>query len=227
MPRRVYRKRRPKRTRKTYKRSMVKTIARVVRRINPPELKYTCSYYYDNITTSPQIFELVNWPVQGVEGYNSDQNFNDINGAGRIGNQISVKNIQWRFTISPGDNTNFIRVIMFQFMDNSTVTVPIVGDILCNYGNSPWLQPINVLNRQKIKILFDKTYHIQTGGLSTITRTMNIKPPIKSIRFTRDTTAGFPAEIIKGKLYYLLVSDSGTIPHPGWINTTRLCFTDA
>lgn len=216
-----------KRYNRKSKRSMVKTIARVVRQINPPEHKYTVGNFFTNITDVANIYELVNWPIQGTEGYADDQNLTDTNGASRIGNQITVKNIQWKWTISIGDSLNYVRVILIQFMDNNILAGPLAGDIIADINNLPWIQPLNPLNRQRIRVLYDKTFNLQSGGVETITRTINVRPPLKTIRFTSNATAAYPAEIIKGKLYYLLVSDSSAIPHPKWQNTTRLCFTDA
>lgn len=199
----------------------------IVKRVNPPELKYTVGTFNTTISNVATIYELVNYPIQGVEGYADEQNLDSTNGASRIGNQITIKNIQWRWTITIGDAINYVRVILFQFMDSTTIVTPLPGDVICDVANNPWIQPINPLNRQKIRILFDKTYHLQSGGQETVTRKLNIKPPTKDIRFATNITAGFAAEVIKGKLFYLLVSDSGAIAHPSWQNTVRLCFTDS
>lgn len=200
----------------------------IVKRVNPPELKYNVGNFGpQGVSNVPAIYELVEWPDQGTAGYTSDQLLDNTTGAQRIGNMIYVKNIQWRFTITLGDTINYIRVILFQFMDTTTLVTPIPGDVICDPTNNGFLQPINPLNRQKLRILYDKLFHLQSGGLETITKKINIKPLVKNIKFIGNTTAGYGADIIKGKLYYLLVSDSGVIPHPAWINTHRLCFTDA
>lgn len=200
----------------------------IVKKANPPELKYNVGQFGPiGVSNVPAIYEFVEWPDQGTGGYISDQLLDSVSGSQRIGNMIAVKNIQWRFTISIGDNINYIRVILFQFMDNTTVVAPVAGDVICDPNNNGHLQPLNPLNRQKIRILYDKLYHLQSGGLETISKKMNIKPPVRNIKFSANTTAGYGAEIIKGKLYYLLVSDSGVVPHPSWTNTHRLCYTDS
>lgn len=199
----------------------------IVKRLNPPELKYTVGYFNQGVTNVASINTLVNWPAQGIEGYSSEQLLTNATGAGRIGNMIAVKNIQWRFKISIGDNINYVRVILFQFMDTNVLVTPIAGDVICDPTNSGHLQPINPLTKGKIKVMYDKLFHLQSGGLETIVKKLNIKPKLSNLKFTSNVTNGFGAELIKGNLYYLLISDSGAIPHPFFENTVRLCFTDA
>lgn len=207
--------------------SQIKQVTSLVRKVNPPELKYTVGYFQTGVSNVPNIYVLCNWPTQGVEGYGNAQLLDPTNGASRIGNAITIRNIQWKFCINLGDTLNYIRVVLFQFMDNNQVTAPVPGDIICDPLNNGYIQPLNPLNRHKIAVLYDELFHLSSGGLETIVRTMNIKPKSMDIRFTDNTSAGFTADIIKGNLYYLLVSDSGVVPHPLWTNNVRLCFSDS
>lgn len=137
-----------------------------------------------------------------------------------------------RMSVFPNTDTyNFLRFIVFQWKPNTTPTaadVLLTGptgaiDILSQYSHD---------SRQQYTILMDKNlylngYHTavgETGASYAVIRHYKIKlgkKVHKDVQFVAGTTAG------TNKLYWIIMSDSGAIPHPNYSLDAKTFFRDS
>lgn len=238
----MYRKKtypRKKRTyRKRYTRSGLnktekKQVRAIAKRVDNSMKDVKFSYYEFTTTisdnwTGPDA--AVGWPAQTVQGFGNIADLMNTQ-SGRIGNSINLKSFDFSYTLYAGDSVNNVRVIIFQWLLDNT-TVPTVGDIVIGTGGAyDWLKPINYEYRRNFRILYDQVHGLSTnaGNNNTITRKLKFygkRLPVKKITFETNTAQGFSASIIKGALYYMLVSDSAVATHPRIEMNGFMRFTD-
>jgi len=98
----------------------------------------------------------------------------------RIGRKIQMKSIQIRINarLDPSDNTDIVHASHFRFIiyydkqwNGSTLAVGNVADLLSRADSGtdreiPTLSPINLNNRDRYKILWDKTGSVDVGKQS-------------------------------------------------------------
>lgn len=180
--------------------------------------------------TGPVSFIL--HPAQSVAGYGTILDLANSQ-SGRIANEIEVVHIQWNFQIIGADSSNVFRIIIFQWMVDNSQDQPAVGDIVMGTGAFfPHLEPLNYQNKAKYRIMYDKTHQLSTaaGNDLTINRHVSFygkKIPVKKLKYTDNTQNGFGAYMVKGAIYYMLVSDSSVVSHPTINWKVRMLFTDA
>lgn len=157
-----------------------------------------------------------------VRGDNARNNFE--------GAHIQIKNIHIRGNVSVGDNSNIMRVVIFQWMDD---TPPTTISILDNTGiiggvNAPYATR-NWSNRPLYKILRDDLFDLQATSLNAGGPNGNIKVLdywIKSKKITKTFYAATSGAVQKGSVWMTIVSDSGSIPNPQLTFTCEIVFTD-
>lgn len=234
MPRRYTKKRVTRRKPKTLSKPQQRQVAKIARRVDNQEkdLKYIQYDFQTNISdswTGPANF--LYYPVQGIAGYVDYQDLT-AGQSQRLANEITIKSIQFNYTLYQGDDSNVVRMIIFQWMQQDISNFPIVGDIVMGTGGTaPWLEPRNYQNKANYKILYDHTHNLSAaaGNNSVITRHVQLagKLKLKNLKASDNNTNGFGATLIKGNIYYMFVSDSSVVSHPSITMKVRLLFTDA
>jgi len=101
-----------------------------------------------------------------------------------------------------------------------------------NGSGYPYLDMYNFENKKNFRILYDKTHTLSTnaGNSATIIgkrKWFGSSIPIKRIKFLGNSESGFIANIIKGALFYMFISDSTVVSHPTINMAVRLLYTDA
>lgn len=140
----------------------------------------------------------------------------------RIGNIIQPTSISLvinSFIPITGDQTNFIRFILFQWKDDTGETgPPLIGNILQTAF------PASIYNnnqRSSFKILFDKIIPMSLSGPNAKTMKFTIRKKLLPIKYTTGATDGI------NKIFVMEISDSTTVVHPVTDWYLRVRFTDA
>ena len=76
----------------------------------------------------------------------------------------------------------------------------------------------------KYKILYDRTYCVDTTAHPQLIDHFTLKPPVLSSKMTGLDSADTP-DI--NKLYLLVVSDSSAVTHPGFAYASRFLYYDS
>lgn len=145
------------------------------------------------------------------------------------GSHIQIKNIHVRGQVACADLSNVVRIIIFQWMDD---TSPLVTSVLDNTGiigtvNAPYASR-NWSNRPLFRIFRDEMIQLQantniTGGNGPV---RIIDYFIKSNKLMRTYYAATSNVIQKGGIWMIVVSDSGAAPDPDIIFTSEIIYTD-
>lgn len=234
-PKTSRRRRYTRKSRQTLSTAAKRQVYKIAKRLDNKEkdMKFTFYEYSTTVSdnwTGPASF--ITWPVQGVQAYTSVK---DLGGSEsqRIGNEIEISHIQFNYRIDVADTSNVFRVVIFQWFQQSDSNFPTIGDIFMNNGAGyPYLDMYNYENKKNFKILFDKT-HTLSGNAGNNATIINHKKwygagiPIKKIKFLGNSESGFNANIVKGALYYMFVTDSTVISHPSINMAVRMLYTDA
>lgn len=117
--------------------------------------------------------------------------------------------------VTPNDETNFMRVIIFQWKDDSTPTVQELLSAPSNY-----LSCYNVSKRQSYKVLWDKIFSITRVG----TNAKSIS--LKTSNFARVMTFNNVGVSQKNQIYLLAISDSTAATNPILQYYSRVYYTD-
>lgn len=151
----------------------------------------------------------------------------------RLGDQVMLYSIKYKYQIHSADRYNTVRIIFFQWFPDTT---PIVGDVLDASAGYEVYAPYNTDHAPMYKIHMDKIhvvnsdvvgYYDGTNGVTTnFTRASKvfkgkIQPNRKRIQYQGGGTTG------SNKIYMITISDSTASSHPTVIGTYRLNFTDA
>lgn len=145
----------------------------------------------------------------------------------RIGDDIEVSYIQFKYDWFIADSYNIVRVLVFQWALDDASTVPTVADILGTAsGAAPYNALLNFNNRDKYKILYDKRLLLQstsTGSVSTpfSSGTITCRPSHKKMLYNTGATTG------RYMIYTLLCSDSSAVGHPTISVIPRIVYRDS
>jgi len=167
------------------------------------------------VSATGTVFDLLTNLIRGDDALN---NFS--------GQHIQPKNIKIRGQVAAVDQTNAMRVILFQWFDDTPpLPTSILDGALLGTAQGPRATR-NWSNRPLYKILRDETYQLQnfvgtTGGLGFVASFDLFSKNMRKVFFA--ATTAVPQ---KGGLYCLCVSDSLLVPHPGFSITSELIFTD-
>lgn len=141
----------------------------------------------------------------------------------RDGDEINAHSISIRYSWTCPDTTNVVRVIIFQWLPDST---PVIANILNPL--TAGLETESHYNTDKadqFKILFDKTQvsyqavSAQNHSPPYVRRKLRLRK--KKIKFNAGATDG------SGKVYLLALTDSGVTTHPTLYFESRLNFMDS
>ncbi len=139
----------------------------------------------------------------------------------RVGDTITASTMNVKYFAFTADTRNFLRLIFFQWYDDST---PVVGDILIDVAGSNVRAMYNTDQAPNFKIIHDKTLMLaervagQTFPSQLTTRKLRI--PRSKVQYQGASTTGI------GKVWLLLLSDSGVATHPGFELTSKLNYQD-
>lgn len=149
----------------------------------------------------------------------------------RIGQEVVLRALRLRLTMTVGDNTNFVRIIFFQWYQSTGIGLsPSVLDILeqttITGGPVPdYMAPIQQTTRQVFHVLYDRVFTLSIEG-DTAVRSLNFRIPLK---YARKKINYDPESAVSGSnhIFYLIVSDSGAVTHPNYSMTTEMYYDDA
>lgn len=152
-----------------------------------------------------------------AQGTNEDQ---------RIGNQITQKMIEMKYSVSAGDATNFVRVIIFKWYTDNNVEIPTAADVLQDIVNNTWLAPYNdrSIEGNKIHIMHDRVHCLNVQGIANVAVSLKIFGRKLGRKVQTFSTAGIVGH---NQTYFLCVSDSIAAAHPTIVAYGRQHFTDS
>lgn len=144
----------------------------------------------------------------------------------RVGDRITLKKMTFREAMVYGDGTNHLRLIIFQWYQNSAVAAPLLTDILQTTGN-PICSSINDTNMdgKKFKVLHDKVYNLTQNGANGASfsqiKLYGRRIARKAIQFNPGATSGF------NHIYMYAISDSAAVPNPSVTHFSRCEYIDS
>lgn len=139
---------------------------------------------------------------------------------GRIGDIISMKNLQMRFNMVAADTANRIRVSVIRWMDDDGFNPPTSGQIYQS-GNIQSFFNMDSLKAGKFKVIHDKCYDIDVSDALQLQIKLFKKLYKQKVKYTSGGSTG------TGHLFFIYTSDSGVVPHPTIDVTSRLVYKDA
>lgn len=139
----------------------------------------------------------------------------------RVGDEIKLRTITFRYLVQIADSSNVLRIIIFQLKQQNTFA-PSVASVL--NGTSPtYLSQYNVDNRSNYQVLYDRTHITDYNApVRIVTGRVNMKYCKRKIQFI----AGSPTNGTN-MIYALAISDSSASPHPGVTGEINFWYTDA
>jgi len=145
----------------------------------------------------------------------------------RTGNRIYIEKAYFNYNITQinSDITVQSRVIVFQWVPNSSIVMPVVLDILETANDCQSMYNWEFSNQYKI--IYDQIF-FQSGTATNPTLSSNvgyygeidITRAIKTLEFTGASALG------SQQFYILLISDSLVAPFPLYDSTFRLVYRD-
>lgn len=181
--------------------------------------KKTYDYEFDSygINLTPYIQDILQ-PALGTD-YNK-----------RVGAKITLESIYFKFLIAKSDNTNYIRLVFFQWFADAGNDMPTWNQLYQYYtGTNPagmpeLLSPLRISAgaQNNFKIIMNKEFILDDDDPIQLISGYIDKGFKKSIMFSDTNTAHG-----QNHIYMLIVSDSGVTTHPTLSGYTRLKYTDA
>ncbi len=141
----------------------------------------------------------------------------------RDGDSLALKAIDFRWTCVPGDSTNLVRCMLFQWFSADDVDVPSPSDILNVVGDvrAPISQLVSDRGIQ-FKVLYDETVAVDTYHPIHLSRKIHLdKFPQEKVKYIAGTTNGY------GNIWKLFISDSAAATHPSVTSYGFVRFLDA
>ncbi len=183
-----------------------KRVARVVSRRTETKHHFTTGGFA--VTTAGIIVDISVIPVGTDE-------------RSRIGTQVWLTSLQSTFNCMVADNFNFIRILLFQWHMDTNVDVPEVGDIIYSATN-PIISQIQDNKDHRFSLLRDRTIRVDSASNSQSVKRFKITRRFRrKMQFTRSSAGGLD------HIFYLLLSDSITTPHPGVNISSKINFQDS
>jgi len=138
----------------------------------------------------------------------------------RDGLTIMPTSFEYSFAHILGDTTNFMRILIFRWLPNSSINPPTVAQLLAD-STFPYLSPLSAPQRNQFNVLYDNTISLHASH------------PQQAIRFSKKLAAkkvlydsGAGVTTGAGKIYILVISDSGAATHPSITGYFRLNYHD-
>lgn len=202
--------------RRRYKRTNVQSLVKktVHKELNRNlETKFTMTALTGNIGNSANFNRIA---TPGVGTSDSD----------RTADTIMIKSLYIDYSFIADDSTNLIRFIVFQWYQDSSLNPPIAASILESSSFSQVQAPYSMNNAQNYRILYDRTHTLSTAGSNEVIHVKKYltKIPCRKLVFTNSSANS--ANIKKGQIYVLEVSDSA-LSGPALSCVCKLNYTDA
>lgn len=191
--------------------SQVAMTQNIVRR----ELRRNTDWRYTDVSaaalavySTPQIVSLYSNLVRGDSGLNNFQ-----------GNVVKPQAITMKYYADTAQVFNVLRVMVFQWFDS--VTPALTGILQSGTTGIALCSPVNITNKQYIKVLYDKTHMLApTAGDAAVIGNGTIDPvtvyiPGKRLRTTRFNAT--TAVVQDGNIYVMFLSDDAAL---GTVNVT-------
>lgn len=154
---------------------------------------------------------LIGLPAQGTGPYQ------------RVGEEITLKKLQFTFTWAGADTTNLVRLILFRWGDNNATSTPLFNDVVTSAGPLPFHNDTNT-ESGRVKILYDKLIALSSNGNDSYVR----KASVYGTKLGKKRLVFNPTLITaRDAIYYYVVTDSVAASHPTFAMTARLHYTDA
>lgn len=129
-----------------------------------------------------------------------------------------------------GDQTNYVRFIVFQWKPNST---PTASSILLNgpSGSVDVFSHYSHDNRQEYRVMYDRLFVLGGSGLAAGNPTTSVsnlpikfrlKMPNKQVQFVAGSST-----VGTNLIYYIGMADSSVLPHPSINGQFKLFYYDA
>lgn len=206
-PMRRYRKKYYRRKSKLATRTYVKKLI-----AKESETKYYDKLATANVDASGSLIRLTEVPIGQTD-------------SSRIGDKLTMRAFQFKLQFGIADTYNMLRVILFQWYPNTTLSPPAGNDILIGtlglLTSFMSMYTHDYLNQ--FHILYDKMMYVDSARnhQQTIVKKINLKYAKKVINFTAGSIEG------SNHLYLLLVSDSTAASHPGFNLESRVWYDDS
>lgn len=157
-------------------------------------------YATRTFTSSPDNVGTVHDMIPAISQGTGDSN--------RIGDTILIKGIYMRYALTVADNTNYVRMIAFQWKGNS---VPTITSVLSGVAPT-FLSHYNKDTEGLYTILFDKTHTLILGDYrpcSVHYKKVFLKYCRKKLQYVSGTNTQ-----VNDTINVLCISDSTTSTHP-------------
>lgn len=201
--------------RRPYRRVTPRVVKRIARRqiTNTLETKsLTVVSSGNSVDTGGTFFDLIT-PTPGDSITN------------READRITLKSMWWcwYFTVS-ADTSNVIRYVLFQWKPDNNVDSPTLAKLFQDVADAPLRSPFitNVAARSKFSVMLDR-FAIMTDNAQSeqlLRRKMFTRFASRRVHFNTGATSG------RNKIFLLLISDSGFVPHPVVSFTMRYKWID-
>lgn len=123
----------------------------------------------------------------------------------RIGDEITIRNLELYFQLKVGSTNANIRVVVFQWKLDTTITgAPTNSAVLQTTGTLSEL--VSSYNHDEMSrsftILYDQSFGLNTVDNNTVFRRLKLYPTTKKIHYVNGSTTGI------GHIYMYLFSDN-------------------
>lgn len=146
----------------------------------------------------------------------------------RVGDYATLEDLELRFFFGTGDSTNELRIVLWQYFENTILQTPgsvvILEDGAAGVANTPEVNSQYQLPRKpnSYKILKDWTIDLsdqaRPNGHFVYKHKFDVR---KKINFNQAVTTGY------NHVCLTILSDSAAAPNPSVTYTSRIRFTDA
>lgn len=183
------------------------------------ELKVTYKNDAGSVTTSGVIDKLTSNLSRGTSGIDNFLGLELLPTSVRV----NVGMTMGQSAIAYGDGTNFMRVLVFQWLDSTT---PAIGGILQD-ATSPFSMT-RWENRENIMVLADRLFALKQTGLQQDSHdAIAERIYIKGKRMVPIKYNAAGSAVQKGDVYIIILSDSSVTANPYVVYNSQITFTDA
>lgn len=183
----------------------------------PAEKKYYDTTFDTYLISLTPTFTDISAPAQGTAG---DE---------LIGSSINLESIQYRYVFNLGDDTNYIRFMIFQWFPDSENDLPSWIQMFQFYTGSAPVNLADLISPYQLaqggtanfKVLLDEQFYLDTDNPIQIFKGFINKGFRKHLEVNGSSQQG------TGHIFAMFVSDSGVVTHPHVDGYTRIRFTDS
>lgn len=139
----------------------------------------------------------------------------------RVGREVVLKGINFKWEVIAGDATNLCRMLIFTWTDGNRA--PGLNEIVTATGTYGAIGSLSHDAVAKYKVLYDKMLRVNLVGRTNEYAEANLNFP-RGIRLSFDGPLG--TDTGSRQIYLLLLSDSGTVGHPTAVYTGELRYQE-